>query len=216
MKFLLIVLLNIVLSSVAICQKPYPSNYVTTNITSYVSPYHRNIEINYTRIVSSQFHLEAGIGIIKQGGYWSGDIVGRENDKGVILKLEPKLVIFKNEAPIGEKHEFYVSAKIYRTYHNYTSTRYQNDDLENIIRYNVKSRVWGFVPHIGINIQIRKIHIEPSLGYGLRRLNIRNDYNGDIKELSGRYRLIHRYEPESNGKYFRGSISINLKLGFRF
>jgi len=217
MRTILIGIFFLLKVSVSFSQENNFKNYITLNLLTYMSPYHANIDLSYGRMITSKFHLEVGVAPIIPGGFWTGGDVGREKDNGLILKVEPKYLIYYG---IDEEKKmqggYFISSRVYRTNHNYVSTRFENNDLEDIVNYNVNSSVWGFMPLFGIISQSERYHAEFSAGYGVRKLEISNDYEGNIDDLSILYRLNKRFEPENNGNYIRGSISVNFKIGFRF
>lgn len=191
-------------------------NYVNVNLISFLSPYHRVIDLSIAREMSEKIHFELGYSIILKGGDWGTDPVGREKDGGEILKLETKFIIFQMKDGNNDLLNHFISLKKYRTRHNYVSLRYTNSNLDDITKYNVRSKVLGLIPQYGFFIQENRLHFEVSAGYGIRKLEIANDYPGDIDSLSKLYRLNGRFQPEKNGTYYRGSIALNFKLGYRF
>jgi hypothetical protein len=216
MKLINIILLVQFISSISIAQSKDYKNHITFNPASFYSPYHRNIDLSIGRKINSDFLMEVGIATIIPGGNWSDGEVGREDGKGIILKLEPKFRFNKRIDNQGDLLNYFISLRTYRTFHNYTSSRYEDDSINSIVKYKVESRVWGFIPHVGFYSELGRLYTEPSIGYGIRKLSISNDFNGDISELSEIFRFNKRFEPEENGNYIRGSISLSLKLGIRF
>ncbi|HMS67945.1 MAG TPA: hypothetical protein PKD18_07395 [Saprospiraceae bacterium] len=158
--------------------------------------------------MNKNIHLEIGYSQILDVGDWSTEPVGRENDKGGILKLESKFIV-------SQKNHF-ISLKKYRTWHDYESIRYLDINSTDLVKYNVNSRVFGIIPQYGFLSLENRFHFEVSVGYGLRILNIKNDYPGNIYNLSRSYRINERFEPEQNGTYYRGSIALNFKIGYCF
>lgn len=215
-KYIIILILIHFSTIDGFCQQKGKRNYATINLASFVSPYHRTIDLAIARNYRNKVHLEVGAAIILPGGNWSENEVGRENGKGVVLKIEPKIVLFQRVDKDGELLNFFSSTRMYRTIHDYVSARYETIEAENIVRYNVNSRVWGLIPHFGFFIENSWIHFEASIGYGIRRLKINNDLNGKVSDLSRIYRFNSRFEPEEIGSYTRGSLSVNFKFGIRF
>lgn len=191
-------------------------NYVNINFISFLSPYHKVIDLSIGREISKMIHFEIGYSIILAGGDWGTDPVGREEDTGGIVKLETKFVIFQITDGNNDLLNHFISLKKYRTWHNYVSLRYKDLNSDDISKYNVSSKVFGLIPQYGFFIQENRLHFEASAGYGIRKLQITNDYSGDIDSLSKQYRLNERFEPEKNGVYYRGSIALSFKFGFRF
>lgn len=216
MKYIIILILLYLSTIDGYGQKDGKRNYATVNLASFFSPYHRTIDLAMGRKFRSKYHLEIGAAIILPGGNWGDGEVGRENGKGIIIKIEPKIVLFQKYDEEGELLKFILSTRIYRTSHDYVSARYETINLEKIVRYNVNSRVWGFTPYFGFYIEGNLTYFEPSIGYGIRRLNINNNLNGKVSDLSRQYRFNNRFEPEEIGTYTRGSLSANLKFGLRF
>jgi hypothetical protein len=174
--------------------------------------HHQDAGLGISFPLSKKLMLELGTSFIfnieKKSNTVSG-LVGRFGDRGIIFQIDPKYIINSN-------HEMseYVGMRISYNIHNYTSTRYLDDNLTQTISYQVNNKAL----HVGaiFGIQRKNVLFSPefSLGLGIRFLNVNNNALRPISEYSKIYRLNPYFTPEEKGNYVKGNIIFGTRLNF--
>lgn len=214
----LTIVLSILFISNSNAQLTYKKHQINTNLLSLKNLEYSSLTIGYEFSWSKYFGIELTYGQILPRGEWLSDseIINKTNNRGNVLRLEPKFYLISNFANNVYSRVFF-SSKIYRTYYNYTSKRMiTNNDLNNIAIYEVNRINNGIIINLGFNtVSFRHIFSEFSIGVGKKYSKTKNNYNGEILDLLDTSRQT-KIADELNGNQDKWRLNLNFKLGYAF
>lgn len=180
----------------------------------YFNFYQVSLGLGYDYEINNSFSIDFFYGhILPRDALNQNEEVGRTNGKGYKIAVFPKYLF---EMP---KERLFIGLSNYFISHEYQSNQYVERDSEEIISYKVSQKIIGSDFVFGLKPSTDKIDhyfFEASIGLGFKFYMTKNDLNEPLFELAPFTKETTLLVPEENGKHFKLSLPISLKMGWRF
>lgn len=191
----------------------YAPHSISINVLSLFSPYHGNLNISYEYRFSERIAVEVGVAPIFPLSYATGH-TGRKADKGLILRVEPK-VFLANWQEIDTVRSLVVSSQLFFTYHSYIDIQAENWDSDTYHRSHIKNLSLGIIPQVGYHRSGGGYAYEFSTGFGSKWISVINDNVSTNPKLAPRVEDQFFYH-KIPGWMRQNILNFNVKLGGNF